>query len=274
MKVNITKNYRIFESNSLDNRALVPKKHKRLMESMRLYGFLPEFPIVVYRDKDKHLVVKDGQHRLLMAETLKLPVYWVEESSPWDIAKVNSTPEGWKPIDYAERYARQGKKDYQEGIDFMKSHRISIGTAFALLSGNTGFTNIQGDFISGAFKVRDRDWAEAVVSIYNPFRMASKHCRNTFFVLACMAVCRVPEFEPSRLLNGMERNLDKVHPYSTRDAYLAMLEEIYNSHRKYLFPLKIQAEMVMRNRNPKGNLNGSAAPTNGQAAKSKDRAKK
>lgn len=248
MKVNVTRNYRLF-ARSDDNRALVPHKHKRLMESMKLYGFLPEFPIVCYRDANKQLVVKDGQHRLSIAETLSLPVYWVEETCKWDVALVNSTPGIWIPLDYAQRYARQGKKDYEEALEFMASHRLPVGLAFALLAGTTSFGNLRRAFLTGEFRIKDREWADAVAEIYVPFAAASRHCRHARFAEACMAVCRVKGFEPRRLLQNLSRCRDKLAAYSNRDAYLEMLEEIYNFGRKTLYALKNEAIMAMRSRN-------------------------
>jgi hypothetical protein len=248
MKVNATKNYRLF-ARSDQNRALVPAKHKRLLESMKLYGFLPEFPIVCCRDKKGSLIVKDGQHRLSIAETLGLTVYWAEESTPWDVALVNSTGRGWVPYDYAERYARQGKSDYQEGIDFVRSHSIPVGIAFALLGGTTTFGNVQREFLDGTFKVKDRKWAAAVATIYGPFVAANKHCKNARFIEACMAICRVELFEANRLLQNLARCRDKLGAFATRDAYLEMLELVYNFGRKSLFALKNEAIMAMRKRN-------------------------
>jgi len=266
MKVNATRNYRLF-GRSDENRALVPEKHKRLLESMKRYGFLPEFPIVCYRDKNKHLIVKDGQHRLSIAETLDLPVYWVEESASWDVALVNSTARGWVPYDYAERYARQGSKDYEEGIEFTRSHSIPIGISFALLAGTTTFSNVQRDFLEGKFKIKDRQWAGAVASIYGPFAAANKACRNARFIEACMAVCRVEEFRADRLLQNLGGCRDKLAAFSTRDAYLEMLELIYNFRRKSLFALKNEAIMAMRKRNacPSKNGNPQTATANQRA---------
>ena len=116
-KITATKNYRLFHRSD-ENRALNLKKHKKLYESMRLYGFLPSFPIVCYRDAKGNLVVKDGQHRLAIAEELGLPVYYVEESIDFDVAVVNCTPKGWTLVDYAQKFAANGVSSYQEHLDF------------------------------------------------------------------------------------------------------------------------------------------------------------
>ena len=247
MKVTATKNYRLFQR-SADNRALVPNKHKRLIDSMKLYGFLPEFPIVVKRHGNS-MIVKDGQHRLDIAETLGVPVWYTEQSCDWDVALVNSTPQNWRPLDYAQRYANQGNKHYREGIDFMEAHRLPITIAFSLLAGTTTFSNTQRAFLDGTYRVKDRAWADSVAAVYGPFAV-SKHCRNARFIEACMAICRVDGFDPQRLIQSLRRCQDKLASFSTRDAYLEMLEQIYNFHRKMLFPLKNEAVMAMRARDP------------------------
>lgn len=247
-KVNATKNYRLFARNE-DNRVLDIKKHRKLEQSMKQYGFLPCFPIVAVRDENKNLIVKDGQHRLAIAETLDIPVYWIEETIDFDVAVVNSTSRTWVLRDYAQKYANNGNKAYQEGIEFADDNRLPLGTAFALLGGCCGFTNIQADYVSGKFKIKDRSWADAVAAVYVALTSLAPAMHNARFIEACMAVCRVPTFDRKRLLQNVDRCREKLVPYSTRDAYLDMLEELYNFGRSKLTGLKAEATMAMRERN-------------------------
>ena len=253
-KIMTTKNYRLFHRHSDDNRPLDLKKHKKLIESMKRYGFLRCFPIVVYREKKNgdRLIVKDGQHRLAIAETLGLPVYWVEEEIDFDVAFINGTPKGWELRDYAQKYATNGVKAYQEGMDFAEQYGLPLSMAFALLAGTTTFTNCYGPFEKGEFKVRDRKWAESVAGVYVPLVQMSPAIKNKRLVEAVMAVCRVPEFDGKRLLAGAERCREKLVPYSTRDAYLDMMEAVYNFGRKQLVGLKAAAMMAMRDRSAAG----------------------
>jgi len=248
VKVQATKNYRLFGRNA-ENRALNLKKHKRLYWSMKTYGFLKSFPICCIRDENKHLIVKDGQHRLAIAEELGLPVYWIEEEVDFDVAKINSTPIIWHPRDYAEKYATQGLAAYREGLEFCDIHHLPIGTAFSLLAGTTTFSNVSDAFYDGTFSVSDRSWADDVAATYGPLVRLSHEIKNARFVEACMAVCRVPDFDIKRMVANAVRCRDKLCPYSTREAYLDMLEEIYNFGRKSLVGLKAAATMAMRERN-------------------------
>ena len=247
-KIQTTKNYRMF-SRSEDNRETDSKKHKRLFESMKEYGFIPAFPIVCYRDAAGKLIVKDGQHRLFVAETLGLPVHWVEEAIDFNIATVNGTAVIWALKDYARMFSKNGIAAYTEGLEFCANNDLPLGIAFALLSGTSSFHNVQNDFIAGKFKIKDRKWAESVAGIYVPIVKMSGEVRNARFLQACMAVCRVKDFEPERMLHSAGRCRDKLISYSTREAYLDMMDEIYNFGRSKLFALKHAAMSAMRDRN-------------------------
>jgi hypothetical protein len=235
-KINVTKDYRLF-SRSDKNRPTNLRKRKKLERSMKTYGFLSCFPIVCYRNEHGKLIVKDGQHRLGLAEVLGLPVYWVDETIDFDVALVNSSSEKWNLRDYALTFA------------FCDQHDLPVGTGFSLLSGVTNFTNIQPAFIDGTFKIRDRTWADSVASIYGPLTRMAPEIRNARFIEACMAACRVESFDGQRLLTNAARCRDKLAAYSTREAYLDMLEQIYNHGRSRLMGLKAEATMAMRERN-------------------------
>lgn len=258
-KIQSTTNYRLF-TRSAENRPTDLKKHKRLIESMRKYGFLKCFPVVVRRGPNGALVVKDGQHRLVVAEMLGLAVHYVEEETDFDVAEINCTAKTWRLQDFAQKHMANGLKPYQTGLEFAAEHGLPIGTAFSLLAGTTNFSNIQAAFIDGTYAVKDRPWADAVANVYGPFVVINPSLKTARFVEACMAVCRVKAFNRKRLLENAQRCRGKIVGYATRDEYLNMLEQIYNYGRKDLLGLKAEAVMAMRNRNPrdKGRGKGDA----------------
>lgn len=247
--ITTTKNYRLFKI-SEENRSLDLKKHRKLKDSMQEYGFLRSFPVVCSRNGDAHLVVKDGQHRLAIAEELGLPVHYVVEEVDFDIAVVNCTPKGWTLRDYACKFAANGKKAYAEGLEFADSHGLPLGVAFALLAGSCGFTNVKPRFIDGTYQIKDRDWAHVVASTYVAMTRLSRTLNNARFLEAVMAVCRIESFEPDRLIHGAEQCRDLLVSYSTRDAYIDLIERLYNFNRRHLVAIKIEAIKAMRSRNP------------------------
>jgi hypothetical protein len=250
-EIKTTADYSAFER-SADNRPVNLKKHKNLIESMKQFGFLKCFPVVCVRS-GKSLVVKDGQHRLAVAQMLGLPVHYVEADKDFDIAVINCTSKSWELRDYAAKFAENGHEDYAEGLHFSEQYRISIGVSFCLLAGTTCQSTLRRQFADGDFAVKDRDWAHRVAGTYRKFMdIAGKGINGRPVMEALMAACRVKQFNPTRLLEGAEKHREMIANYSSRDACLTMLEKIYNHNRlaKNLFALKIEAEKAMRDRNP------------------------
>jgi hypothetical protein len=248
-KISVTKDYRLFER-SPDNRPTDVKRRKKLRDSMKSYGWLTCFPLVAVRNGDKHLIVKDGQHRLELAEELGLVVPWIEHANDFDVAKTAAGQKPWVLKDYAMCFAGKGMKHYQDGLDFAEQHKLPVGIAFALLAGTTSYGNIEPDFVAGKFKPKDRKWADDVAAVYSQIAALATCLRNQNFISACMAVCRVEGFDGKRLVHNAKRCREKLVAYSTRDAYLDMLETVYNYGRqKALIPLKIEAVNAMKTRN-------------------------
>jgi hypothetical protein len=248
-KIQCTKNYRLF-ARSGDNREVNLKKHKKLYESMKRYGFLPCFPIVCVRNGIEPRIVKDGQHRLAIAEELGLPVYYIDEPTDFDVAVINCTAKVWTLRDYADKYAHQGNTAYAAGVEFSSRHGVPLGLGFALLAGTTGFTNIQNAFVSGEFKIRDELWAECVGSTYAALIDISPSLKSVRFLEACMGAARVNGFDAGRLIHNAKQCREKLVSYSTRDAFLDMMEYVYNFKRQKTVPLKFLAIQAMRDRMP------------------------
>jgi hypothetical protein len=165
------------------------------------------------------------------------------------VAITNSAAKPWSLRDYATKWAGAGRDAYQEGLNFAELYGLPLGATFALLAGVTCFSNCQEPFVGGDFKVKDRGWAEAVAGLYGPVVGMAPQLKSARFIEACMGVCRVKGFDGRRLLNNAQRCREKLVPYSTKDAYLGMLEEVYNFGRQQKVGLKAEATMAMRGRN-------------------------
>lgn len=245
--VSTTTNYRLFRV-SAENRPLDLQKHGRLKKMMQEYGFLASFPIVCIRDESKKLVVKDGQHRLAIAEELGLPVHYVVSDVDFDIADINCTAKQWVMQDYAVKYHANGVKDYTEGLQFCEEFGLPLSIGFCLLAGHATFSNLTAVFRDGRFVVKDREWAHVVAGVYSDLVDLAPAVKGVRFSEACVAVCRVEGVDTKRLVQGAKGRRDKFVVCSTRDAYLDILEDAYNFKRHSLVPLKFLAIQAMRNR--------------------------
>lgn len=245
--IRATKDYSLFDT-SPDNRQLHIKKHKKLEASIKKYGCLPYWPIVVHRNGTGKMKILDGQHRLAFAEAQGLPVYFIVADQEFDIAEINNTQKVWQLLDYVEVFSAQGKRDYAEALDFSQEHGLCLGRALAVLAGNTTVSAVKDDVERGTYKIKDREYARRVASTYCPAVALEKSIRKDTFLDACMAACRVDDFEPNRFIEGAKKCRSKLINYSDKDSFLQMMEDIYNHNRRTLFPLRIKAIEVMRSR--------------------------
>lgn len=245
-----TYDYAKFARDAEDNRSLSLKDHRNLVHSMKKYGFLICFPIVCLQNGDGVLIIKDGQHRWAIAELLGLPVYYVVVKTDFDTAEVNSTSKLWSISTYYQKYVLRGFKAYQELKEFVEKHQLesNLGIAIALLAGQTSYSNVKESFCNGQYKIKDRAWADDVASLHSQLLALSPNMRGVKCVQACMALCRVPEFDSKRLLTNSGRCRDKLVAFRNRDAYLVMFEEIYNYGRHEEIGLKAMAVMAMKER--------------------------
>lgn len=248
-KINTTKNYGLFSLSQV-NRPIDLKKHAGLKASMLEYGFLEEFPIVCLRDDNKNLIVWDGQHRFTIAQMLGLPIHWVEATSEFNVSKVNGGQRAWVPRDHAESWSRQGRQDYTELLLFCDQNNVSTGRGASLLAGTATFNNIIKSFIAGDFKIVDKTFAQQVAMSFTSITRINKLCNSARLIEALMAVHRVAEVDPERLAERIAKCPEMIKQHGTRDAYLTMIEDIYNFRKQTTLPVKFLAEKEMRLRNP------------------------
>lgn len=85
--VQTTINYKMFKF-SKSNRQVDPKHLMDLLDATEKKNLLREYPILV----DSGMNVLDGQHRLKVAESLKVPIYYMitDRVTVDDIAETNS----------------------------------------------------------------------------------------------------------------------------------------------------------------------------------------
>ena len=215
---------------------------------MKKYGFLPYWPIVVHKNGTGKNKILDGQHRLAIAQSQELPVYFIEADQDFNIAEINNTQKVWQLIDYAEVFANQNNKHYLEVLAFSEENKLCLSRSFAVMAGYTSLNVVKRDVEMGTYRVKDREYAQRVASTYCPVVELEKSLLKDAFLDACMAACRVEEFEPKRFVDGAKKCRSKLVNYGDRDGFLQMMEDVYNHNRRTLFPLRIKAIEEMRSR--------------------------
>jgi len=245
-----TLDYSIFSMINI-NRAvcLDSAKRRRLVQSMQQYGFIPAYPINVYRVGDR-LEVQDGQHRLVTARLLGLPVYYVEIRHQIDIPRIQNTQAPWTIRDYAEAYAKAGNPHYRELLDFAEMYEVPIGTARDILGncagGRSGHINTK--FRSGVWKVTSRKNAERVVHLLSAIASVAPQCRSRFLIAALFAYSLIEGVDDRQLTANLHRKPEMARQYGSRDGYLDMLEQIYNFRSRQATPIRVYAENMLKTR--------------------------
>jgi hypothetical protein len=253
-EIHMTRDYSLFRL-SEENRNLDLKAHKDLLISMKEMGFLPMHPIVCYHNGNGIRVIKDGQHRFEYAKQLGLPVYYIETDKDYDLIATNLGQRSWTTKEIVSFYARHGNEDYRIALEFSDTFRMSLGHALAVLAGTVSGRNVSCPLRKGVYRIKDKSYAMMVGGLLKSLLDTTrKFTRKHAVEEACMAVCRVVEFSPERLIASARKNVARIEPCASKEAYLELFEDLYN-HGKSSFeriPLKFLAEKAMKNRMPIG----------------------
>jgi hypothetical protein len=244
MKTTSTRNYDMFVSDKF-NRIITQKddrRLKRLRFSMKKYGFLP-FPILVRRNGEK-LIVIDGQHRLKVAQELGLPVLYIEaERDDIEISECAAAQSPWSTSDYVLSHAAQGKKDYQDLLEFAAEHSMPLNQAASLLRGDGSHAgNYYESVKQGSFVVRDRAYADRVARISGILASLVPWGNCNWSIGAISRFVRVKEFNDDQFIKRVKANHHLLVKQPTLEAYSEMYDAVYNYKSHTRIPLAFLAK--------------------------------
>jgi len=203
----VTKDYGMFVSS--DSNRPEDKNHvKQVRESMRKYGFLGAFPIMVKETGNGKFYIIDGQHRFLAAKELGIPVKYHITKSSIDIPEVNNTQKRWKQLDYVKMYANKGNNHYLELLVFSQENKLPVSTAAMLLMNESSYygVNISRKIKDGTFYVGDKTFAKECMWFIYKLRLFgfSNVAKSLPFTTALVAVMML-NIDVNRMRNGVER---------------------------------------------------------------------
>ena len=180
-----TKNYKMF-SKMRGNRKIDNTNLRRIQASVKEINLLSKQPILV---NDKYQII-DGQHRLKIAEKLKIHVYYIigKKLQLEEVQKLNNVSKKWELADYMESHAKLGKEEYIYMKQFYETYKLPISTCVLLLSGNR---NDYGEsFKNGKFKIKSKENAVQTATFINTLKKENPHYCLKGFILALKEVRR------------------------------------------------------------------------------------
>lgn len=250
--VQISKDYSKFY-NSSENRDVDLKSSnaRDLRKSFKENGWIPSFPMSVYKNGKNGYKILDGQHRFAIARELGMPVKFVEVDQEFEISEINQMQKGWSLKDYMKRWQKAGKKDYFEIEEFIQAHpNIPLSSAISLLFNNASLTGgLNKKFKYGDFHItpNSRGVAYRIANAYESIIEISRDAKHSNHLSAIIMCFRVDEFDIDRLVEQYDKNPSMIQNCSKTDDWLDLVEEVYNHQKRNRIPLKFLAREKVNN---------------------------
>jgi hypothetical protein len=229
MQIQKTENYSQFKT-IVGNRKVYTPHVRELEVSIQEKNMLQFNPIMV----TKKMQVIDGQHRLVVAKNLKLPIYYVvmDDASLHDI-KLLQEQRIWTANDYLQSYIALGNQQYIQLADFVKEYGLSIPQA-TLIGMNT-YENpykVLKQFRSGLFAFVDKEKAENMASLLNELEKA---CTDAAWkdreFLRALAVT-IEKVSPQELVQKITTYALALTRRGNMREYLRQFEDIMNFRQR------------------------------------------
>lgn len=221
---------------------------KKIMGSMKQYGFLPSHPIACFRDGEKFRMI-DGHHRHAAAKSLGIPLSYVLLAKEFEAAVGDAnTGKAWTCIEWARKHTLEGKKHYLTLNRYVVAG-IPLLQAAAMLAGNSAVTgNVARQLISGEFVVKTTEQIDTILNFVRDFREISPAVASRTFIQA-LSMCYLLEgFSVSQLRDRLNANPRALVKSATTQQALEQIEEIYNSRSRAKVNIAFLAREAAANR--------------------------
>lgn len=226
-----TTDYSIFKFRP-DNREKIHPNHiDKLARSIEKNNLLKLCPILVNKDME----VIDGQHRLLAAKKLNIPIWYrIEETlTQNDLIHLNLS-RAWSVDDYVNFYCKQGKEEYIK----LKGFKDTSGLSYTCLVSTIKFKPSAEErerFRTGKF-VFTNSVAEDILSKYKDimsFLQTNKPSKDAWIrskkvQLSILRLIKSDNYSHDKFLSNLRRFIDKVDIRATLAAYFKLFVNIHN----------------------------------------------
>jgi hypothetical protein len=213
-----------------DNRAKISQLHViKIAESIKSKNLLELKPI----DVTSKMEIIDGQHRLLAAKKLGVPIYYKisDRLEPADIIKMNVIKK-WMLDDYLNYYLKNHYPEYIKFEHFLKENNLSLKIGLNLLIGEKKCS--QEDFKKGNFIFKS-DYATQTIEYCNEtidyIRKTTRYTSylaNSRFWKSLIILLQHDGFNIDKWRVNCKRLVQRFGPRASQREYLKMITDIYN----------------------------------------------
>jgi len=243
-KIHCTMNYKLFKKNTL-NRTITATAIFNLVLSIKERNLLSTKPILV---NDQFEVV-DGHTRLMAAERLQVPIYYiVEPNITLDCMMLaNSAQTRWGVRDTIRYYASQKKQDYIFLKSFMDETGLMARPAASILVGSSSGVEStamrKGEWEHGITADDYAKFLKQYLDLRNILDSRADACikrviKNQSFCSCLGRLFRNSSYSHERLCSQLRNWWTRLRPQVSQDDYRQMLQNLYNYKQKDRLTIK------------------------------------
>lgn len=230
---------------SLDH---VVKLHDAIKEKNMLHAY----PILV----DNNMVVLDGQHRLLAAKALGVPVYFIQTDTATiqDIADINVLNMRWTKEDSMHYWCEAQHPEYVKLKTFhARNPWLSLSQAIPLChKGNA--VGLSRRFAMGQYTCNNLEHAERVVRMILDFKeVGIEFWSHRSFVSAMANLADNVDYEHAKMMDKLKYLSTKMARCPDAASYVEMINGIYNYRNQNQVLLKMINSADRRRRGKQSN---------------------
>ena len=242
-----------FKINKKWNREIDEKHLNKLKKAISKRNLLIDQPILINEKKE----VLDGQHRLMAAKELKLPIYYRFSNSLMieDVPKINTIKKSWGISDYIKRHIRTGNKNYIRLQKLWIDSKINPFSGFYNIldsHGGINWTDLQeGRFIYPAddsiLYEKIKKFHE-VAKFFAETENGTQKMKHRSPTIAIIKLINDPQYNHSRMLSQFRQSRKYVFPSHHVQGYFEQINKIYNFGKAVDSPNKVDFTVTKTSR--------------------------
>lgn len=233
MSIIKTTDYKMFKFKD-DNRAKIKQGHVENLKRSILSKNLLEFrPIVV----NQNFEIFDGQHRLLAAQDLGVPIYYQIQSDLRDEDIIlYQVAAAWSYEDFLNYYVKHRNENYIRLNEFMKKNQLSLKVCMSIFL--SGKKDCYTDFKEGRFEYLEEDHAHDVevchqtIDIITRFNGPQAFTKTTKFWKALIILVKHESFSSEQWFTNVPKMVSNFTVKANQEEYLSGFLYIHNYKSK------------------------------------------
>lgn len=224
-----TKDYDMFVFR-VDNRDHISELHvQKIVESIKVKNMLEMRPVIV----NKKMEVIDGQHRILAAKQLDLPIYYeIDNDADGEEVIAYNISKAWTTKDYLNYYAKHNYPEYIKLAKFCKEQNLNLQSAMAIACKKS--SKSLNDFRTGKFVFNEEfieesfDLCNQTIDRIKRLLGMSMFTKSSRFWKALVRVTNHEDFNEDKWFKNVDKFIERFTPKATIKDYIKLFVDIHN----------------------------------------------